>query len=478
MSETAAARQGSFLDPARRVGDTVGALAADALMLCAEVFESAQGDDVGMRTEFQNKANAARKLSRPVATSPRANVARVLSPDELGGRFHTLSERMWQNSEVARWLIGEAAALIEKLPAIDGEARHRNLIDAQRLRRVEALLRLAPNATLGARLDELLPTLRELERLQEGERPMAGALLDGALADPEIWNAAKDAYRMVVGRELEDLPGQAQAVWSGRLAVAWLRAHHEPQPLSADDAARIAEAVRSPAGSWSRSPGLPGHWTDLDAEAATDVLCLIGAHHRVGPGRRPLPIAYFCDRVRSLPLRCLGGVMLIETQGRLDGGRPGVASFLLSREEVVGLDGDPGWAGRLNATLGPHLDEEGARLDYLRLFMNTVRLRGERFQPVESFDALADRATDLDRLGQLCAGHATGVRYAGFDGGGGWLFVFVVCHRQALFAVGVSLTPDGAVQMIDERLLAADVPVRSERMEGLFVVLENEEPVR
>ncbi len=476
MNRSAGSCTASALDPARRVGDTVGALAADALTLCADLFESAQGDDVGMRTTLQNKAHVARKLSGPVAASPRSNAARVLSPDDLGGRFHTLSERMWPNAEVAQWLIGEAAALMEEAPAMDGEARHRNLIDAQRLRRVEALLRVAPNATLGARLDELLPTLRELERPQEGERPLAGALLDGALADPEIWDAARDAYRMVVGRELEDLPGQAQAAWSGRLAVAWLRAHHDPQPLSADDAARIAEAVRSPAGSWSRSPGLPGHWTDLDAEAATDVLCLIGAHHRVGSGRRPLPIAYFCDRVRSLPLRCLGGVMLIETQGRVDGGRPGVASFLLSRDGVVALDGDAGWAARLNATMGPHLDEEGARLDYLRLFMNTLRVGGERFQPVESFDALADRATDAGRLGQLCAGHTTGIRPAGFDGGGGWLFLLVVCHRQAFFAVGVSLTPDGTVQMIDERLLATDVPVRSERMEGLFVVLENEEP--
>lgn len=463
------------LDPALREGDTVGALAGDALLLAADFLGSVESDDADARKTLADEAQVCRKMAEAVAQAPLRNSSQVLAPADLGGRFFTLTERMWPNAEVASYLLGHVAELMKQLPATDGALKNRLLLDAQNLQRVQTLLDIAPNARLGPRLTELMPLLRSLERPVEGETPFPPLLIDGVTADPVFHAAAQDAYRIVVGRELNDLPGMASAVWSGKLALAWLRTHNEGWSFTAAEAARIMEAVRSPQEPWSRSPGMPGDWTDLDAEAAAEVLRLIGAHHRMGQARAPFPLAGFCDRVRTLPLACHGGVMLIEVQGRVSGGTTGIASFLLTEDKVLAVDGNSVWIHDLNDAVGPHLHDEGARLDYIRLFMNCVRYEGERFQPTESFEDLADRATDADALRDLCAGHARAVEPAGFDAEGRWLFLLTLCHRQSLFAAGMALTPDGMVEMIDDRILAEDIPVRSERMDGLFVILESEE---
>lgn len=463
------------LDPALREGDTVGMLAGDALRLAAHFLDSIESDDADARKRLADEAQVCRKMAEAVAHAPLRNSSRVLAPTDLEGRFFTLTERMWSNAVVASYLLGHAAELMQALPAADGALKNRLLQDAQRLRSVQALLDMAPNAQLGPRLNELMPLLRELERPVEGETPFPPLLIDGVTADPVFHAAAQDAYRIVVGRELDDLSGMASAVWSGKLALAWLRAHDEGWPLTPVEAARLTDAVRHPREPWSRSPALPGDWTDLDPEAAAEVLRLIGAHHRTGPTRAPFPVAGFCDRVRTLSLRCHGGIILIEVQGRVSGGDAGIASFVLTEDKVLAVDGSSAWIHDLNEAVGPHLHDEGARLDYIRLFMNCVRHEGERFQPAESFSDLADRATDAEMLRDLCVGHARVIEPAGFDAEGRWLFLLVVCHRQSLFAAGLALTPEGFVEMIDERNLADDVPVRSERMDGLFVILESKE---
>ncbi len=462
-------------DPARREGDTVGVLAGDALRFAADFLDSVESEHAGARETLARDAEVCRKMADAVARAPLGNSARVLTPTDLDGRFFTLTERMWPNAQVAGYLLGHVAELMKVLPAADGALKNRLLLDAQRLQRTQTLLKIAPNAQLGPRLTELMPLLKELELPVEGEKPFPPLLIDGVTADPVFHAAAQDAYRIIVGRELDDLPGMASAVWSGKLALAWLQAQEKGWPLTSAEAGLLTEAVRAPREPWRRAPGVPGDWSDLDAEAAGEVLRLIGAHHRVGQARAPFPLAGFCDRVRALSLRCHGGVMLIETQGRVSGGATGIASFVLTQDKVLAVDGTSAWIHDLNDAAGPHLHDEDARLDYIRLFTNCVRHGGERFQPAESFEDLADRATDADALRDLCVGHARAIEPAGFDADGRWLFLLVVCHRQALFATGLALAPDGTVEMIDDRLLAENVPVRSERMDGLFVVLESEE---
>lgn len=463
------------LDPAKRAGDTVGALACDALRMAADFLDSVESDDGPTSLTVTNSAQVCRAVAKAMKRAPLANSSRVLAPTDLDGRFFTLTERCWSNAQVASFLLSDTVRIMETMPAADGALKNQLREDAQRLRQVETLVRLAPNAKLGPRLNELMPLLRVLETPREGERPFPPLLIDGITSDPEFWAAAQDAYRIVVGRELDDLPMQVQAVWSGKLAMAWMRRKQQAEPLTEAQARQIDEAVRHPQEPWARAPFVPGDWTDLDPEAAAEVLRLIGARHRVGPARTPLALAGFCERVRTLPLRCYGGVMLIETQGRVGGGTIGIASFLLTEDDIVAIDGSSVWIHDLNDATGPHLLNEEARLDYLRLFMNTVRHEGERFQPVESLQAVADRATNVAEVEALCAGHARALEAAGFDPDGRRLYTAVLCYRQGFFAAALALTPDGLVEMVDDRILAEDVPVRSERMEGLFVILEPEE---
>ena len=463
------------LDPARREGDTVGVLAAAALRVAADILDSIDSDAVADRESLAEDARVCRVMAEAVGRAPLNNSSRVLAPTDLGGRFFTLTERMWRNAEVAGYLLGHVADLLEALPAADGALKNRLLVDAQRLRQVATLVRLAPNGRLGPRLTELMPLLRGLDKPREGERPFPSLLIDGVTGDAEFWAAAQDAYRIVVGGELDDLPAQARAVWAGKLAMSWLRRRDDGQPLTEAETRRIAEAVHAPREPWSRTPFVPGDWSEQGPEAAVAVLNLIGAHHRLGPARTPFPLAGFCDRVRTLPLRCHGGVMLIEVQGRVEGGTVGIASFLLTDDRVLAIDGTSAWIHDLNDAVGPHLREEGARLDYVRLFMNSVRNDGERFQPVESADSLADRATDPDAVHALCAGHARLIEPGGFDADGRWLFLLVVCHHRAFFATALALTPDGLLEMVADDMLVDTLPVRSERMDGLFAILDTEE---
>lgn len=464
---------GHSLAPARREGDTVAVLAGDALGLAAEFLESLESEDGS--TKAADNARVCRALAEAMVDRPLGNSSRVLRPTDLEGRYFTLTERAWPNAEVAVFLLTDTAGLMEALPAADGALKNQLLVDAQLLRQVATLVRLAPNARLGPRLTELMPLLRGLEKPREGERPFPPHLIDGVTGDPVFWTAAQDAYRMVAGRELDDLPTQAQAVWAGKLAMAWLRRRDEGRPLTEAEAARIAEAVRAPREPWTRAPFIPGDWSEQDPEAAAAVLNLIGAHHRSGPARTPFPLAGFCDRVRTLPLRCHGGAMMIEVQGRVEGGTIGIASFLLTDDRVLAIDGTSTWIHDLNDAVGPHLLEEGARLDYVRLFMNSVRHDGERFQPVESADSLADRATDPDAVHALCAGYSRLIEPGGFDDDGRWLFLLVVCHHRAFFAIVLALTPDGLLEMVADDMLVDKLPVRSERMDGLFAILDTEE---
>ena len=475
-SDAQAAAPTVDLDPARRVGDTVSALAADALRVAAAFFDSMTSDDVKARETVADKADTCRRLADVIVKAPLGSCRRLMTPNTLGGRFFTLTEQTWSNAEVAAYLLSDTAQIMENLPAADGALKNQLLQTAQRLRRVEVLVRQAPNAELGPRLDQLAPLLRRLQRPSDGERPISSHLIDGTTSNPEFWAAAQDVYRIVAGRELDDLPAQVQAVWSGKLAVAWHRHHDRARPMTEVELERLDHATRHPAAAWSRAPLSPGDWSDLSPETAASVLRLIGSRFHMGPSATPLPLAAFCDRVRSRPLRCYDGAVLVETQGRLAGGAAGIATFLITDDDIHAADGTSVWIHDLNETVGPQLFDEEARLDYIRLFMNLVRNDGERFQLAESFDVLADRATDVETLRTLCVDHTATPAPAGFDDEGRWRYVAEIAYGEALFVAVLALTPNGMLEMTDDEVLIENLPLRSEHMDGLFVVLNGKGP--
>lgn len=465
-----------ILDLRRRVGDTVGVLARDALGIAADFLESVSSADAAQERRSQNDARVCRAVSGAIARAPLGDAYRVLKPDDLEGRFFTRTERMVTNTEVSLYLLEYVAGLMQALPAADGAIANQLQLQGRALRQVASVLRVAPNATLGARLDELLPLLRHLEQPTAGERLFPPLLIDAVTSDPAFHAAAQDAYRIVVGRELDDLPPMAAVVWSGKLALAWLKVRDARQPLTTVEATRIRQALEEPGPSWIRPPLVMGDWTDLPPETGAQVLRLIGVHHRVGGNRTPLPLAAFCDRVRCRPLTCFEGAMLIETQGRLTGGVLGIAAFVVTGEQVVAVDGHSAWIHDLNDLAGSHLRTPEARLDYVRLFMNSVRHDGELFQPMETAEALAHRFVRPEALQDLCGRHIRPITPAGFDAEGRWLFELTVCYRQAVFEAMLALTPDGILEMVRDDVLHENLPVRSERMERLFATVDLETP--
>lgn len=474
MQEDAVTR----LDPRRRTDETVGALARDALIVAADFLESLRSEDADGDRRSRDEARVCRAVAGAVARAPLGDACGALKPNDLDGRFFTRTERIVTNTEVSLHLLDHVASLMQSLPAADGALAGQLRMQARALRQVEHLLRVAPNATLGPRLDALLPLLRRLETPMAGERPFPSLLIDGVTGDPEFHAAARDAYHIVVGRALEDLPAPAAAVWYGKLALPWLKVRDAGSHLTTVEAARIRQALDAPGDPWLRAPLATGTWDDLDPQTGAQVLRLIGVHHRVGARRTPLPLAAFCDRVRCRPLACFAGAMLVETQGRLSGGVTGIAAFVVTGDQVVAVDGQSAWIHDLNDLAGLHLQTPEARLDYVRLFMNSVRHEGELFQPLETVEVLAHRTDRPEALQDLCGRYARPVRPAGFDAEGRWLFDLTVCYRQAVFAATLALTPDGLLEMVRDDLLIEALPVRSERLEGLFatVDLETSEP--
>lgn len=467
-----AARAAPELNPARREGEPVAALAADALLYVADLFTAAADQAPDLREFLLEEARLCRELAPCVAADPLGEPEADVRPAGLDTGTPGVARLVRTHAREAAGRLEAAAMISSRLPAADGAARNRRLVDAGRLGRVASWVRLAPAARIGPNLAELWPLLRALN----GPVASGGPSVDGfaalASADPAYETALRAACAVATGLDLSALPAEVQTVWRERMAWPWVSSRLAATPLSPAELARLDAAVRHAEGPWAASPSLVGAWRALAPDEAVEILALIGAHHRVGDGGAPWPLAGFCDRARILPLRCHGGGLLVEVQGRAPGGAPGIATFLLTEERVLAADGASDWIHELNAAVWPGLEDPGARMDYVRLFLTRVRSGGESFQPLEGFEALAHRATDAATLRALCARHAAPVRETGFDEHGRWLFEAVMCHRQCLFVAELALAPEGEIEMIDDRVLVEEAPVRGERMAGLFVTLD------
>ena len=406
----------------------------------------------------------------------------MLRPDDLGGRFETGTERVHALSEVACWLLRDIAETMRDARPDDGETAGFLRELSHRLERAAQLLELAPGGELGPRLRECLPWL---QKLQAGESPfpqgggclteIEDAWLDvpGLLADPGFHALARDCCRMRQGSDLDELDGQVQVACSARLAGHWRKRNAGRQPLRAAEMERLGHAVRHPRFAWACPPQTPGEWRELEHADALAVLALIGHWHRVGDGGVPFPLAHACDRVRTRQLACYDGALLVEVQGVSGNGRVGIASFLLADDGVHAIDGRSMWLHDRNELFGAGLDTPDAWLDYLRLFCTRVHADGGAFWPLESADDLLARALEVEPVRAACAAHAHPLRPGGYDEEGRRLFAATVCYGQDLYAATFALTPDGLLEMVDDTPLAADLPLRRMRMDGLFLVAAN-----
>ena len=72
------------------------------------------------------------------------------------------------------------------------------------------------------------------------------------------------------------------------------------------------------------------------------------------------------------------------------------------------------------------------------------------------------------------APHVRDILPDGFDDEGYRRFRATICYGDALFDAVFALTPDGLLEMVDDEPVAEGLPLRKERLEGLFLVLDEE----
>jgi hypothetical protein len=461
----------------------VAECAARALRDAAGFLDiAATGEQEAAAASARHRADVCRRIAAMIASHPSSSIRAVLRPDDLEGRFETGTECVHALADAACWLLRETAAAMRDAWASDGVAANSLRELAYVLERAARLLELAPNAEFGTRLRECLPYLQKLHSGENALPPGPGGLTEiedawldvpGLLAEPRFHALARDCCRMRDGRDLDEMPSQMREVWSASLAGYWRKRNAGKQSLRTPEMERLDHAVRHPRFGWASPPLMRGSWRELSPADAMAVLALIGQWHRVGDCRVPFPLAHACDRVRTRQLACYDGALLVEVQGMSGNGRVGIASFLLADDGVHAIDGRSLWLHERNELFGTGLDGPDAWLDYLRLFATRVHADEGAFWPLESADDLLARALDVESVRTACASHAHPIRPCGYDEEGRRLFSTAVCYGQGLYESVFALAPDGLLEMVDDRPLAAGLPLRVMRMDGLFLVATN-----
>ncbi len=146
-------------------------------------------------------------------------------------------------------------------------------------------------------------------------------------------------------------------------------------------------------------------------------------------------------------------------------------NVIVHEEGMALLDGNSAIIHDLNADFPPLLETNHQRLDYLQLFMNWVHGSDGRFQPI---------ATEAELLARLKPDIAEGIgpfELCGFTEVPPTDATEAITHYSGtvlygggLFRAVMVLYPQGMVEMIDDDVLQADLPVREESLAGPMLI--------
>ena len=380
------------------------------------------------------------------------------------------SDRSFSNAEVACMLLRNSAALFRGAAGADGADEVRpELLEAGFMFDWAAdELDQAPGGHTGPELEALKPYLVAV-RGGGDVTPPDEKTTRQLLASPRFAELIRTVFEIAYGRDFSTLDEQIQLAWAGRVASVWLRLEGQAaEPLTEDQRAAVAYAVQHPRAAWCMPPIVTGDWTDASPADAAVLLTMISEVARVGQAGAPLAVACYCDRVRTRPLACHGGVLLVEAQGYAAGGQPGVIQALVHPERIFLCDGLSDGLHHFNDRFGARLDTAEARRDYFMLFVNWVRtLHGSRFQPLATPDALAGRL-----VGETVLPDAPPIRESGPDETGAWRMDTRLCFEDGVWDAVFILTPQGLVTMVEETEVAVGLPVTREVQDGWLVRLD------
>lgn len=460
-------------------GERVADLAADLLRRAADLSDSLARDNPDRAEDFRSNAETYRIMAERVAQDPRGDVVRSGAHARFSDQIDFRTERRWSHAEIGVRMLRDAAVLVDNVAAAqdDGDDGRRELAEiAETFRHGALMLSVAPEAWMDDELKRLTPYLMQCGLVQEG-LPIDRApprQRERLMQLPAFLSVAARTFEIFSGRAFDTLPDQAKEAWAANLGQTWVRLHGPPpQPLSADEREALAFAVQKPRADWVQPPLLSGEWTDLPPSDAIAVMTVIGEVERVGAAEMPLVLHHYCDRVRTRPLQCHGGLLMAELQGYGPDGRAGIISVLLPDEGAVVADGSSTPIFDLNDRCDPALVTPAARLDYLNLFLNWVRGSDGRFQPVEHVGALDGRLSTADwglrHLGDI----ARPLAETGEDEGG-WILTSPIAYGGAVFNAAFRLTSTGVLEMIEDDVILTDVPLRPEIQDGALLCIADE----
>lgn len=453
-------------------GERVADLAAHLLRRAADISDGVAQNNAALAEDFRRNAETYRLIADKVAEDPRGDPVRSGVHVRLEGLVDPRSDRRWSHGEIGVRMLRDAASLVDNIAGQDNEA----LRDvAAVFRQCAMYLSSAPDAVMNEELDRLTPYLEAGERVQQGLPPrrVDSALIKHLLTTSGFRDIAARTYELRVGRNFDTLFDQAQQAWAGNIAATWIDRHGPPSlPLDAEQQEAIAFAAAHPRGPWRLPPLVPGDWTDLAAQDAAAVLRLVGGATRLGDGQIPIVLHHYCDRVRTRTLACHGGLLLVEMQGYASGGDPGLISAIVLDDGVFLADGTSAPLHNLNHRLGAQLDTPEARHDYALLFLNWVRGDDGRFQPLETprdiDHRLAEPLWATDHLTAYAAPLAEAEPRPEY----GWRLKGPVVYGAVVFSAEFELSPNGAMEMVDDQVLLTNIPLRAEVLDGSLVRLD------
>lgn len=220
---------------------------------------------------------------------------------------------------------------------------------------------------------------------------------------------------------------------------------------------------------WPTPPVVPGRWRELEPESALETVVAVNDWLSENRNIRNFALDWSIDRVRTRPLACYPGALLVEFGGHAGYGRPGLINLVLHADGMALLDGGSSVIHALNDKLSPPLETSEQRLDYLSLFMNWVHGDNGRFQPIGTLSDLQARL-EPDAKPELPAGtlrpFAEIPPPEGDDGNAIAHLSGTVLYATSLFRAVMTVYPDGLVQMQDDEVLIENLPVREEAITG------------
>lgn len=221
---------------------------------------------------------------------------------------------------------------------------------------------------------------------------------------------------------------------------------------------------------WPMAMMVEGDWVDLKRHEA--MLSITSIWPRLIPS-----FGYGLKRiegVRHLPLSCYKDVWLCEANCFTGEGFAGYLSYLATPLSSVQLNGASAPIHQLNSMLGLDVGTEEKALTYLHFFCAAVHAQSGSFRIHESPDQIrwvgAPDAKQAEQLGGLIK-PVTIEKASETEDGPAWLCDCVVQHGPNFAAAKMAIHTDGRVEMLEDSVVAEDLPIYYDRFDkGLRVL--------